>query len=148
MKYFTPARHLALQDFSSDEAMDAAYEAWEAEVERYEAYLQTIRVDLPAEVLRLLEGYYLHDARVLSMGLPRVQAAGGDVGVSAHHLMRDEARRHNVYTGSAKASVLARFSAGFVKFWQGLYNVAASPRARSAPHMEQPPRCVRTDSPL
>ena len=48
--------------------MDAADTAWEEAVERYEAYLQTIRPDLPASVRQLLDGFYLHDANVLSMG--------------------------------------------------------------------------------
>lgn len=66
MKYFTPERHLALQDFSSDEVMDAADAAWQIQVDAYEAYLATIRSTLPDDV-RELVGYYLHDARVLSM---------------------------------------------------------------------------------
>lgn len=35
---------------------------------RYDAYLQTIRPEMPESVRELLDGFYLHDARVLSMG--------------------------------------------------------------------------------
>ena len=67
MNYFTRERYLALQDFD-ESAMDAADAEWEAVVDRYEAYLQTIRPDMPESVRQLLDGFYLHDARVLSMG--------------------------------------------------------------------------------
>jgi hypothetical protein len=67
MKYFTPARHLALQDCSSPEAMNAADADWEAAVDQYEAYLDTIKPSLPDDVRQLLEGYYLHDSAVVSM---------------------------------------------------------------------------------
>jgi hypothetical protein len=67
MKYFTPERYLALQDFSSEESMDTAEAAWDEQAERYDAYLDTIKPTLPENVRRLLEGYYLHDASVLSM---------------------------------------------------------------------------------
>lgn len=66
MRYFTPARYLALQDFSSDEAMNAADAAWEAAVDEYEASLDTIRPTLP-DNLRQLVGWYLHDSAVVSM---------------------------------------------------------------------------------
>jgi hypothetical protein len=66
MKYFTPARHLALQDCSSDEVMNAADADWESAVDEYEAYLDTIRPTLPDGV-RQLVGWYLHDAAVISM---------------------------------------------------------------------------------
>src|SRR5262249_40479680 len=67
MKYFTPARYLAQQDFDPA-AMDAADADWEAAVEQYEIYLRTIQPDLPAPVQQLVDGFYLHDARVLSIG--------------------------------------------------------------------------------
>jgi hypothetical protein len=67
MKYFTRERYLALQNFE-EAAMDAADADWEEAVERYDAYLQSIRPELPESVRQLLEGFYLHDARVLSMG--------------------------------------------------------------------------------
>jgi hypothetical protein len=67
MNYFTPERYLALQQ-RGDDAMDAADAAWEEAVERYDAYLQTIRPEMPESVRELLDGFSLHDARVLSMG--------------------------------------------------------------------------------
>ena len=67
MKYFTRERYLALQN-SEKAAIDAADADWENAVERYEAYLQTLRPHMPASVQLLLDGFYLHDARVLSIG--------------------------------------------------------------------------------
>jgi hypothetical protein len=67
MNYFTRERYLALQQ-RGDEAMDAADAAWAEAVERYDAYVRTIRPEMPEAVRELLEGFYLHDARVLSMG--------------------------------------------------------------------------------
>jgi hypothetical protein len=67
MNYFTRDRYLALQDRGHD-AMDAADAAWDQAVARYDAYLQTIRAEMPEAVRELLDGFYLHDARVLSMG--------------------------------------------------------------------------------
>lgn len=67
MNYFTRERHLAMQNFDKA-AMDAADTAWEDAADRYEAYLQTIRPDLPESVRQLLDGFYLHDVRVLSVG--------------------------------------------------------------------------------
>ena len=67
MKYFTWQRFLDLQDFDRAD-MDAADAEWEAAVEQYEAYLQTIRANLLESVRQLLDGFWYHDARVLSMG--------------------------------------------------------------------------------
>lgn len=67
MNYFTRERYLALQE-RGDDAMDAADAAWDEAVECYEAYLQTIRPEMPESVRELLDGFALHDARVLSMG--------------------------------------------------------------------------------
>jgi len=39
VNYFTPERYAALQDFSGDEAMNAADAAWEEAGDRYAAYL-------------------------------------------------------------------------------------------------------------
>jgi hypothetical protein len=68
MKYFTPERCIALQDFSSDAVMDAADSAWDEQVEQYEAYYHSIEAALTPEFRRLQEGYYLHDAEVLYLG--------------------------------------------------------------------------------
>ena len=67
MKYFTPDLYIRLQDREPD-AMDAADAAWSDAAERYDSYLQTILPELPPAVRQLLEGYYLHDAEVLSAG--------------------------------------------------------------------------------
>jgi hypothetical protein len=68
MKYFTPELHLRLQDFSSDEAMDAAESAWEKARRRYQRALQGSLPRLPKNLRELVESYYLHDADVLGMG--------------------------------------------------------------------------------
>jgi hypothetical protein len=68
MKYFTPQRYVALQDFSSDAAMDAADAAWEQAVEQYDAYYRSVDNALPAKYRRLQETYYLHDAVILFLG--------------------------------------------------------------------------------
>src|SRR5260221_14267072 len=67
MKYFTQQRSQALQNFDSA-AMAAADADWEKAVEQYDAHLQSIRAELPDTVRQLLDGFYYHDARVLSMG--------------------------------------------------------------------------------
>ena len=67
MTYFTRERYLGLQE-RGDDAMDAADAAWEEAVGRYHAYLQAIRPEMPEAVRELLDGFYLHDARVLSIG--------------------------------------------------------------------------------
>jgi hypothetical protein len=67
MNYFTRERYLALQE-RGDDAVDAADAAWDEAVACYDAYLQTIRPEMPEAVRELLDGFYLHDARVLSMG--------------------------------------------------------------------------------
>lgn len=67
MKYFTPELYIRLQDCEPG-AMDAADTTWEDAAQRYDSYLQTILPDLPPAVRQLLDGYYLHDAEVLSAG--------------------------------------------------------------------------------
>lgn len=67
MNYFTRERYLALQA-QGDDAMDAADAAWADAVAHYDAYLQTIRPEMAEAVRELVDGFYLHDARVLSMG--------------------------------------------------------------------------------
>ncbi len=68
MKYFTPERYVALQDFSNDEAMNAADAVWEEASEQYAAYLDTVRAQFPAGLRQIDESYYLHDSIVRGMG--------------------------------------------------------------------------------
>lgn len=68
MKYFTPERYVALQDFSTDGAMDGADTAWEQAGERYAAYLDTVRPHFPPGLRHLDAGYPLHDAVIRGMG--------------------------------------------------------------------------------
>jgi hypothetical protein len=68
MRYFTPERYLALQDFSSDDAMDAADAAWEAAAQRYRRLLKRVLPALPQGLRSLVSDFYLHDADVLGMG--------------------------------------------------------------------------------
>jgi hypothetical protein len=67
MKYFTRQRYLAMQNLQV-QAMDVADAEWQKAVDEYETYLQTIRPALSEPLRQLLERFYLHDARVLSMG--------------------------------------------------------------------------------
>src|SRR2546425_205869 len=67
MKYFTPELCSSLQNFD-EAAMNAADAAWEDAVQRYDSYLHVIRPELAESVRQLLDGFYLHDANVLSMG--------------------------------------------------------------------------------
>src|SRR5688500_4657800 len=68
MKYFTPQRYIALQDFRSNATMDAADADWEQAVHDYNAYLEGIMSKLPLAIRQFVGGCYLHDAKVLSMG--------------------------------------------------------------------------------
>jgi hypothetical protein len=67
MRYFTRDRYLAMQK-PQDDSMDAADADWDVAVDAYETQLQAIRPEMPDSVRQLLDGFYLHDARVLSMG--------------------------------------------------------------------------------
>jgi hypothetical protein len=64
MKYFTPQRYVALQDFSSDDTMNQADSAWEEAGDRYDAYYRAVREHVPAGFRKLMEGHYLHNAIV------------------------------------------------------------------------------------
>ena len=48
--------------------MHAADAAWDEAVQHYDAYVQSIRAEMPESVRELVDGFFLHDARVLSMG--------------------------------------------------------------------------------
>ncbi len=67
MNYFTRERYLALQN-SAETAMERADANWEHAVDDYDAYLQSIRPEMPEPVRQLVDGFYLRDARVLSVG--------------------------------------------------------------------------------
>jgi len=65
MKYFTP--DLIERFGSQDDAVaHAAHEEWEAVLERYDGYLQSIEGDLPAHI-RQLTRLLLHDAIIWSV---------------------------------------------------------------------------------
>jgi hypothetical protein len=68
MNYFTPQRYVALQDFSSDAAMNAADATWEAAADRYRAYYRDIEGKLPPGFKKMQDAYYLHDAIIPEMG--------------------------------------------------------------------------------
>src|SRR5271168_4984830 len=68
MKYFTKDLIERYGCMDNEAVFLAADAEWEAALERYAAYLQTIRPDMPESVRRLDEDFCLHDARVLSMG--------------------------------------------------------------------------------
>ena len=68
MKYFTPERYVALQDFSSDEVMNAADTRWEEAVEHYAAYLDTVRQHFPPGLRQIEKCYYLHDSIIRGVG--------------------------------------------------------------------------------
>jgi len=67
MNYFTRERYLAMQK-SDEEAARRSDQDWETAVDRYDAYLRSIRPELSESVRQLLDGFFLHDATVLSMG--------------------------------------------------------------------------------
>lgn len=67
MKFFTPELYVRGQ--SSDPAvLDAHEREWDEACDRYAAYLETVRPEMPPGVRRIDESYYLHDARVRSIG--------------------------------------------------------------------------------
>ncbi len=68
MNYFTPERYAALQDFSTDAAMNAADTAWQAAVDRYAAYYASVEAQLAAGIRKTQAAYYLHDAVVFNLG--------------------------------------------------------------------------------
>lgn len=63
MNYFTPDLFVRLQNLQDRTANDD----WEKAVEKYDAYLRSIRSRLPRSLRRIVEELYLHDAAVLCM---------------------------------------------------------------------------------
>jgi hypothetical protein len=72
VKYFTPARYVRLQD-ADDMVADAVDEEWETVGAEYVQRLDVIRGNLPSALLKLIDTYYLHDAKV-----SRLARAGDD----------------------------------------------------------------------
>ncbi len=67
MKYFTP--DLLERYGSSDPAVFKPAEAeWENRCERYNAYLDSLKADLPPGLRDIEENYFLHDAVICGMG--------------------------------------------------------------------------------
>ena len=56
MNYFTRQRYLALQE-RGDDAMHAADAAWDEAVQHYDAYVQSIRAEMPESVRELVDGF-------------------------------------------------------------------------------------------
>lgn len=68
MRYFTPERYVALQDFSSNATMNAADAVWEKAVDEYDGYLNSVQHELPPGLRHMQDSYYLHDATAYVMG--------------------------------------------------------------------------------
>jgi hypothetical protein len=60
MKYFTADLHVRMQDPDTDH-MDAADEAWEQALAKYQLRLKTIRAKLPPSAREFLDQTRLHD---------------------------------------------------------------------------------------
>jgi hypothetical protein len=67
MKYFTPEL-IARGQVEDHDLLDRHEEEWDRVCGRYEAYLKTILPDMPPGLKHLEESYYLHDAKILSIG--------------------------------------------------------------------------------
>jgi hypothetical protein len=72
VKYFSPALYLRFQA-DDDAVADAADEEWETNGAEYVRRLDAIRGNLPPALLKLMDSYYLHDAKV-----SRLARAGDD----------------------------------------------------------------------
>jgi hypothetical protein len=67
MKYFT--QELIVQgQIQDDQVVDKVEAAWDENSERYAAYLDSIRNQLPPGLRRRIDTYYLHDAVIRGMG--------------------------------------------------------------------------------
>ncbi len=70
MNYFT--QDLIIRGQSNDDKVLNEVEAqWDANCERYVAYLDSVRDRLPPGLRRRLDNYYLHDAVIRGMGRQR-----------------------------------------------------------------------------
>ena len=67
MKYFTPEL-IARGQIEDHEQLDRHEEEWDQVCDRYEAYLKTVLPLMPPGLKHIEESYYLHDAKVLSIG--------------------------------------------------------------------------------
>jgi len=67
MRYFTPEL-IARGQVKDHDLLDRHEEEWDRACERYEATLQAVLPHMPPGLKQIQESYYLHDARVLSMG--------------------------------------------------------------------------------
>lgn len=66
MNYFTPELYVRGQS-RDDEALDETERLWDEACQRYSAYLDGVRRDLPPGLRKIDDSYYLHDATVLGM---------------------------------------------------------------------------------
>jgi len=67
MKYFTPEL-IARGQVDDHDLLDRHEEEWDQVCDRYEAFLKSVLQYMPPGLKRIEESYYLHDARILSIG--------------------------------------------------------------------------------
>jgi hypothetical protein len=67
MKYFTPEL-IARGQTEDDQILHKVEALWDERCEQYNAYLLSIKEDLPPGLRRIEDSYYLHDATVQGMG--------------------------------------------------------------------------------
>ncbi len=67
MKYFKPEL-IARGQVEDHDLLDRHEEEWDQVCERYEAYLKSVLPHLPPGLKHIEGSYYLHDAKVLSIG--------------------------------------------------------------------------------
>jgi hypothetical protein len=66
MKYFTPELYARGQSHD-DAVLDEVDRLWDEAGNRYIAYLDSVRPELPPGLRKIDDNYYLHDAKVLGM---------------------------------------------------------------------------------
>jgi hypothetical protein len=67
MKYFTPEL-IARGQTEDDRILHEVEALWDERCDQYNAYIASIKGELPAGLRRIEDGYYLHDATVQGMG--------------------------------------------------------------------------------
>jgi hypothetical protein len=67
MNYFTPDL-IARGQSSDSRVLDEVETLWDEQCDRYQAQLQSIEKELPPGLRRIVENYYLHDAKIHGIG--------------------------------------------------------------------------------